>query len=117
VLDTLDPAIASEEIRHMNDISKISPPDNPARDQASFRDVWSKDQRRAAPLGAREHETIGGGFIIVERTPKKNRLRPSPWPYELATLKQAVTAVERLKKRYPNKTFCILQQIAVSVAK
>lgn len=79
-------------------------------------DEFSKFPRWRAPSHPRTNETIGGGFIVIERTPKKKRLRPSMWPHELATAAQAVEAIERLQKKHPDRSFCIFHQIAESPA-
>ncbi len=79
-------------------------------------DEWSKKIRARAPAIVRPHETIEGGFIVVERTRRMRRLRPAPWPVEHGTMKEAVEAVERLRKRFPHKAFSILQQVAISEA-
>lgn len=79
-------------------------------------DEWSKMIRARAPLSVRPHETIEGGFIVVERTRKMRRLRPASWPVEHGSMKEAVEAVVRLQKKFPHKTFAILQQVALSEA-
>jgi hypothetical protein len=74
-------------------------------------DEFSKTARYRAPVSERRFETVGGGFIVVERTRKKNRLRPSMWPLELASYQEAARAVIRLQKKYPEKSFAILEQV------
>ena len=74
-------------------------------------DEFSKTKRYKAPEGARHGETVGGGFIVVERTRKKNRLRPSMWPLEIESYEKAAIAVIRLQKKHPAKSFAILQQV------
>lgn len=73
--------------------------------------------RMPCPNGPRANETIGGGFIVVERTPVKQRLRPAPWPLEIATMAQAISAVNAMQARHPNRSYCIFHQIAFSERK
>jgi hypothetical protein len=79
-------------------------------------DEFSKTRRYVAPKEPRHAETIGGGFIVVERTRKKNRLRPAMWPLELASYQEAALAVMRLQKKRPEKSFAILQQVGFAPA-
>lgn len=79
-------------------------------------DEFSKILRYKAPIAPRHNETVGGGFIVVERTRKKNRLRPAMWPFELASYQEAAVAVMRLQKKQPQKSFAILQQVGFAAA-
>lgn len=79
-------------------------------------DELSKFQRLPAPKRERHNETVGGGFIVIERTRKKNRLRPAPWPHELASYEQAAAAVIQLQKKEPLKRFAILEQVGFAEA-
>jgi hypothetical protein len=79
-------------------------------------DEFSKTRRFRAPVSERKFETVGGGFIVVERTRKKNRLRPSMWPLELASYQDAARAVIRLQKKHPEKSFAILEQVGFAPA-
>lgn len=75
---------------------------------------WSKKIRVRAPETPRPKEVREGGFIVVERTRKKRLLRPAAWPVETGSMKEAVAAVKSLQARFPQKTFCIFQQVAIS---
>lgn len=73
-------------------------------------DDWSK-HRLSAPQKNRPGEVREGGYIVIERTPKKKLLRPASWPVEMDTLENAVIAARRLMKRRPEKEFVIFQQV------
>lgn len=84
--------------------------------ELSKTDEFSKFRRMKSPDAPRPGETIEGGFIVVERTPGKRRLRPASWPFEVASMREAVTSVERLCQLYPDRNFAILQQVAIREA-
>lgn len=72
---------------------------------------WSKTHRIGAPQKLRRHEVREGGFIVVERTRSKRLLRPSAWPVETGSLEDAFLAAKRLRERFPEKEFCIFEQV------
>lgn len=80
-------------------------------------DEFSKRHRIGAPSGLRRNETIGGGFIVIERTPKKKRLRAAMWPLEVESYAKAAEAVLVLQRRHPDKSFAIFEQVGFSEAK
>jgi hypothetical protein len=63
--------------------------------------------RTEVPHHDRTGEVIGGGFIVIERTDIKQRLRPAAWPYECATMEQAIESRDRLLERHPDRAFFI----------
>lgn len=71
---------------------------------------WSK-RRIPAPRQIRSLETREGGFIVVERTTRKRLLRPAAWPMEVASLEEAYLAAKMLRAKYPEKEFCIFEQV------
>ena len=73
--------------------------------------------RLPCPKAVRRFETIGGGFMVVERPPVKKRLRPAPWPLEVASMQEAVSAVNALQEKHPDRGYCIFHQIAASERK
>lgn len=80
-------------------------------------DTFSKARRARAPENPRHNEKVGGGIIVIERTPKKQRLRPASWPYELGSVAEAVSAINRLQETHPDRSFCIFQQVAFAERK
>lgn len=78
---------------------------------------FSKKMRLPFPAKVRDFETIGGGFIVIERVDRMDRLRASVWPVEHDSYQSAAASVVRLQKRYPNKSFGIFEQIALAGAK
>ena len=82
--------------------------------RAEFWDSFSKSVRYAAPKDQRFGEVRGGGYIVIERTRTKRLLRAAMWPVESESLKDAVAAAERLRKRYPRKIFCVFHLVATS---
>ncbi len=77
---------------------------------------FSKRSRMPFPAKEREFETVGGGFIVIERVKRMGRLRPSVWPVEHATYQDAAESVLRLQKKNPNKPYAIFAQVAIAGA-
>jgi hypothetical protein len=100
----------------MNDIPSNDEQFNPDTPDDVVWEYWSKSIRYKAPTDIRRGEVIEGGFVIIERTRKKRRLRAASWPVEVGSMKEAVAAVERLRKKCPEKTFCIFHQVAIAEA-
>lgn len=73
-------------------------------------DLQSK-RRLPAPQKIRRGESREGGFIIIERTSRKRLLRASVWPVEVASLAEAVIAARRMQGKYPEREFCIFEQV------
>lgn len=82
------------------------------KNDSGFKDEPTQSKcRLPAPKSVRKHEVRGGGFIVIERTPKKKLLRPAAWPVEIEGLAEAFKAAKKLKERYPDKEFCIFEQV------
>lgn len=100
----------------MNDIPHTDEEFNPSLPREERWEYWSKSIRFKAPHAPRRGEVIEGGFVIIERTRKKRLLRAASWPVEVGSMKEAVAAVDRLRAKCPEKTFCIFHQIAIAEA-
>ena len=79
-------------------------------DDCNASDIQSK-RRLPAPQKIRRGEVREGGYIVIERTNKLRLLRPSLWPIEMADLASAVVAAKRLREKYPEREFCIFEQV------
>jgi hypothetical protein len=100
----------------MNDVPEISEQFNHDMPDDHVWEHWSKSIRHRAPTEIRRGEVIEGGFVIIERTRKKRLLRAASWPVEVGSMRDAIAAVERLRKKCPEKTFCIFHQVAIAEA-
>lgn len=72
-------------------------------------ELYSKS-RIGVPQALRPHEVRDGGFIVIERLRKKRLLRPAAWPVEVSTMQEALNAVEKLRRRWPDRCFAVFHQ-------
>jgi len=100
----------------MNDLPDRNDNFNPNLQEEVVWEYWSKSIRHRAPTEIRRGEVVEGGFVIIERTRKKRLLRAASWPVEVGSMSEAVKAVERLRRKCPEKTFCIFHQVAIAEA-
>ncbi|MBB3608634.1 hypothetical protein [Rhizobium sp. BK602] len=63
------------------------------------------------PRLPRKGETIGGGFFVFRRGEETGRIRPSQWPFEYATLPEAIAEAERLAIAYPGFDFIVVGEV------
>lgn len=55
-------------------------------------------------------ETIGGGFFVFRRGENTNRIRAPYWPFEHATLREAILEAERLAADNPGHDYIVVAE-------
>lgn len=63
------------------------------------------------PKKPRDGEVVGGGYFIFRRGKNTGRIRPSMWPYEHASLEDALAQARRLLEVQPDATFQIVSVV------
>ena len=57
------------------------------------------------PRSERRGETIGGGHFVFRRGDDTNRIRPSQWPFEYGSMREAIDQAEKLAAANPGYLF------------
>lgn len=67
---------------------------------------WLKNPRQP-----REGETIGGGYFVFRRGEETNRIRPAQWPFEYASVEEALKQAHKLALENPGFRFIVVSEI------